>query len=527
MKKIYWILLALIGAGMSFTACNEEEPFSTANADDEPRIIAPTFPELDNNGNMKTFMELDRDKLLSITVTTTPADYTSVVWYLDGIEVGTEKTLEMNLNTGIYNLKVVVSTPSGKSTSRETLIKIKPLGEDPQSEEKVSERLVSAGGYATISGTNLDKVKKITLQRINVAESKSDSESSVIEIPESDITSSSTSVSFSLPDNIAAGTYRVTLIDAEGNEFGANTIEVTQMTLVKSGLDDNRKPGSPWTYTGINMDQIASLIIGDVVIESFEKQNPSSLTFTSPSIPDGEYTISGKTKSGENVKFYVEEAMVESTMVTIDGAANVISFAKLLRGGDDYEFEGKNISLIKSIFINNDEVSIKSKTDESLTFTCPSLTGGKYSMHALCQDGRKVKFKTDNGFVEETSVLISSGTELFDGHYYLSWSLPDDNPNKTLKIIEESNFGILQTNYKIKIYFSINLADEYHQVTVRTAAEWKEIPGCGVLEIKKNEPHEGIYEMTLTDDMINQIKTESGLIVVGHGYYVDRVTYEQ
>lgn len=527
MKKIYWILLALIGAGMSFTACNEEEPFSTATADDEPRIIAPTFPELDNNGNMKTFMELDRDKLLSITVTTTPADYTSVVWYLDGIEVGTEKTLEMNLNTGIYNLKVVVSTPSGKSTSRETLIKIKPLGEDPQSEEKVSERLVSAGGYATISGTNLDKVKKITLQRINVAESKSDSESSVIEIPESDITSSSTSVSFSLPDNIAAGTYRVTLIDAEGNEFGANTIEVTQMTLVKSGLDDNRKPGSPWTYTGINMDQIASLIIGDVVIESFEKQNPSSLTFTSPSIPDGEYTISGKTKSGENVKFYVEEAMVESTMVTIDGAANVISFAKLLRGGDDYEFEGKNISLIKSIFINNDEVSIKSKTDESLTFTCPSLTGGKYSMHALCQDGRKVKFKTDNGFVEETSVLISSGTELFDGHYYLSWSLPDDNPNKTLKIIEESNFGILQTNYKIKIYFSINLADEYHQVTVRTAAEWKEIPGCGVLEIKKNEPHEGIYEMTLTDDMINQIKTESGLIVVGHGYYVDRVTYEQ
>ncbi|MBM6866092.1 hypothetical protein H6A66_13070 [Bacteroides caecigallinarum] len=527
MKKIYWILLALIGAGMSFTACNEEEPFSTATADDEPRIIAPTFPELDNNGNMKTFMELDRDKLLSITVTTTPADYTSVVWYLDGIEVGTEKTLEMNLNTGIYNLKVVVSTPSGKSTSRETLIKIKPLGEDPQSEEKVSERLVSAGGYATISGTNLDKVKKITLQRINVAESKSDSESFVIEIPESDITSSSTSVSFSLPGNIAAGTYRVTLIDAEGNEFGANTIEVTQMTLVKSGLDDNRKPGSSWTYTGINMDQIVSLIIGDFVIDSFEKQNSSSLTFTSPSVSDGEYTISGKTKSGENVKFYVGETMVESTMVTIDGAANVISFAKLLRSGNDCKFEGKNISLIKSIFINNNEVSINSQTDESLTFTCPPLTGGKYSMHALCQDGRKVKFKTDNGFVEETSVLISSGTELFDGHYYLSWSLPDDNPNKTLKIIEESNFGILQTNYKIKIYFSINLADEYHQVTVRTAAEWKEIPGCGVLEIKKNEPHEGIYEMTLTDDMINQIKTESGLIVVGHGYYVDRVTYEQ
>ena len=519
MKKIYWILLALIGAGMSFTACNEEEPFSTATADDEPRIIAPTFPELDNNGNMKTFMELDRDKLLSITVTTTPADYTSVIWYLDGIEVGTEKTLEMNLNTGTYNLKVVVSTPSGKSTSRETLIKIKPLGEDPQSEEKVSERLVSAGGYATISGTNLDKVKKITLQRINVAESKSDSESSVIEIPESDITSSSTSVSFSLPDNIAAGTYRVTLIDAEGNEFGANTIEVTQMTLVKSGLDDNRKPGSPWTYTGINMDQIASLIIGDVVIESFEKQNPSSLTFTSPSIPDGEYTISGKTKSGENVKFYVEEAMVESTMVTIDGAANVISFAKLLRGGDDYEFEGKNISLIKSIFINNDEVSIKSKTDESLTFTCPSLTGGKYSMHALCQDGRKVKFKTDNGFVEETSVLISSGTELYDGHYYVSWEPGASESAKEFGEVKDKTQNLSIGN-RIKVYYSVNPDDEYHQIGIKTAY-WKELSPEFVFS------EDGVTEIILTEDIVNLLNTQFGLICVGHGYYVDRVTYEQ
>ena len=519
MKKIYWILLALIGAGMSFTACNEEEPFSTATADDEPRIIAPTFPELDNNGNMKTFMELDRDKLLSITVTTTPADYTSVIWYLDGIEVGTEKTLEMNLNTGTYNLKVVVSTPSGKSTSRETLIKIKPLGEDPQSEEKVSERLVSAGGYATISGTNLDKVKKITLQRINVAESKSDSESSVIEIPESDITSSSTSVSFSLPDNIAAGTYRVTLIDAEGNEFGANTIEVTQMTLVKSGLDDNRKPGSPWTYTGINMDQIASLIIGDVVIESFEKQNPSSLTFTSPSIPDGEYTISGKTKSGENVKFYVEEAMVESTMVTIDGAANVISFAKLLRGGDDYEFEGKNISLIKSIFINNDEVSIKSKTDESLTFTCPSLTGGKYSMYALCQDGRKVKFKTDNGFVEETSVLISSGTELYDGHYYVSWEPGASESAKEFGEVKDKTQNLSIGN-RIKVYYSVNPDDEYHQIGIKTAY-WKELSPEFIFS------EDGVTEIILTEDIVNLLNTQFGLICVGHGYYVDRVTYEQ
>ena len=339
-----------------------------------------------------------------------------------------------------------------------------------------------------------------------MAESKSDSESSVIEIPESDITSSSTSVSFSLPDNIAAGTYRVTLIDAEGNEFGANTIEVTQMTLVKSGLDDNRKPGSSWTYFGINMDQIVSLIIGDVVIESFEKQNSSSLTFTSPSMPDGEYTISGKTKSGENVKFYVGEAMVESTMVTIDGAANVISFAKLLRGGDDYEFEGKNISLIKSLFINNEEVSIKSKTDESLTFTCPSLTGGKYSMHALCQDGRKVKFKTNNGFVKETSVLISSGTELYDGHYYVSW---ENDPPQSVKEFGEvkDKTQNLSIGNRIKVYYSVNPDDEYHQIGIKTA-HWTELSPEFVFS------EDGVTEIILTENIINLLNSQAGLICV-------------
>ena len=127
MKKIYLILLVLLAAGSAFTSCSEEKPFSTATADDNPRIIAPTFPERDENGGLGTISEIDRDVLFSITVTTTPADYTSVVWTLDGENVGTEKTLEMNLEAGIYHLRVDVSTPVGKTTFREGLVKIKAL----------------------------------------------------------------------------------------------------------------------------------------------------------------------------------------------------------------------------------------------------------------------------------------------------------------------------------------------------------------------------------------------------------------
>ena len=521
MKKIYWILLALIGAGMSFTACNEEEPFSTATADDEPRIIAPTFPELDNNGNMKTFMELDRDKLLSITVTTTPADYTSVVWYLDGIEVGTEKTLEMNLNTGTYNLKVVVSTPSGKSTSRETLIKIKPLGEDPQSEEKVSERLVSAGGYATISGTNLDKVKKITLQRINVAESKSDSESSVIEIPESDITSSSTSVSFSLPGNIAAGTYRVTLIDAEGNEFGANTLEVTGLALVKTGLD-NRTPDSEWIFTGLNMDQIVSLTIGGVNITSFEKQNSVSLTLISPDLEDGEYILSGKTKSGENVEFLVGEEVLEETNVTIDRTAIVVTFDKQLKLGESYQLIGNGMNNVESLHIGDRDITITEKTYEKLTFTCPeNLDEGFKTLYCLSDKGKRVKFKTENGDVEEVSVLI--GETLWEGKVYVSWE-KEPVPAGSIKEFGEVKTMVqeLPVGGTLKVYYSVKSDDTYHQIGTKTAY-WTDLPGYPESIFSED----GVVEIVLTQEIIDLLKAEAGFICVGHGYYVDRVTYEQ
>ena len=523
MKKIHWILLALIGAGMSFTACNEEEPFSTATADDEPRIIAPTFPELENNGNMKTFMELDRDKLLSITVTTTPADYTSVVWYLDGIEVGTEKTLEMNLNTGTYNLKVVVSTPSGKSTSRETLIKIKPLGEDPQSEEKVSERLVSAGGYATISGTNLDKVKKITLQRINVAESKSDSESSVIEIPESDINIlSSTSVSFSLPDNIAAGTYRVTLIDAEGNEFGANTIEVTQEALVKA-LSGNNRPNTERTLTGMNLNQIASLTIGGETINKFIKQTSKTLIFTCPNLDDGVYKLSGKTKDGESLKFLVEENLVEEIDVQIEASVVVTTLPRKLTPGNSFKLTGQNLDLIYTLSLDGQNIEIIEKSFESITCQCPDLVDYReYTLSGIDENGRNVKFKTQEGDLENIKILVREVvvTEMWSGEHYLSWDLADDNPNKKFTEVQ-TEIQDLPIGTKLKVYYSLKAEDDYHKLGAKTS-HWKDLPGY--YEVDVNE--EGFLEIIITQEIIDKLLAEGGFIVVGHGVNIVKVTEE-
>lgn len=524
MKRIYLILLILLGVGISFTSCKEEDPFSTATADDEPRIIAPTFPELDENGNLKTFMELDRDVLFSVTVTTTPADYTSVVWYLDGLQAGTEKTLEMYLNAGLYNLKVLVSTPSGKQTSRETLIKIKPLTDDPQSEEKVSERLASAGSYVTVSGSNLGTVKKVSLQQINVTGNKSDSEGSIIEIQESDVTAdpSGSSVSFKLPAGISVGTYRVTLIDADGNEYGANTLEVARTAMVKA-VSGNNRPDTEWTLTGMNLDEVASLTVGDVTLTSFVSQSSSTLRFICPNLEDGKYKLTGKTKDGENLKFLAGEDIVEETEVLIEASVVVTTYPAQLSSGSSYKLIGRNIDLIASLSLNGLNAEITEKNSESVTFNCPELENGEYTLSGKDVNGRSLRFNTQEGESESVVVQVSNEivvTEMWSGHHYLSWDLPDGDPNKTFTAVQ-TEVQNLPVGTKLKIYYSLKADDSYHKMGAKTAY-WGDLPGYAEFDVYED----GVLEIIITQEIIDKLSAEAGFIMVGFGVYIDRVTYE-
>lgn len=431
MKNIYWILFILLGAGFSFTSCNEEEPFSTATADDEPRIIAPTFPERDANGGLGTISEIDRDVLFSITVTTTPADFTSVVWTLDGEEVGTEKTLEMNLNAGVYHLRVDVSTPVGKTTFREGLVKIKALAEDPQSEEVISERIVATGGWARLSGTNLEKVAKVALKQINIAESKTNQE---VEISDITYVESDGYIEFKIPSELSDGEYRVVFIDVEGNRYGANTMDVTSKSLVTSG-PDSKQPNAKWTLTGLNMDKVASLSLGGNAITTFVEQYSTRLTFVSPIVADGDYVLTGITSDGESVNFFVEDEIKTELAVTVKDSPSEV--------------------------------------------------------------------------------------ELWKGHYYVSWEAGASESAKEFGEVK-TMIQDLPLGSKLKIYYTIEPNDTYHQIGTKTAY-WTDLPGYPESVFSED----GVVEIVLTQEIIDLLKAEAGFICVGHGYYVDRVTYEE
>lgn len=418
MKKIYHILLIMLAMSFGLIACTEETPFSTATENDDPRILDPLFPDR-VNGELPVVSNISRDANFSMTLTVTPADYTTVTWFIDGEEIQTGKEIDLALKAGTYHLKVTATTSIGKSTYREGLIQVNPLADDPWSTEIGFERIITTGAKAQLYGNNLDKVNSIVIggkTATDIAYTEN-GENSYIE--------------YTVPEGLADGTYRIILVDNGGNEYGGNKVTVTSDALITAG-SERTTANSEWVMTGINLNQIESFTFGGQTVSSFIRQSETEIAFTCPSLEDGEYTLTGRTTSGKEVMFY-----------------------------------------------------------------------------------------TTTGNITEQTVVVSSERVLWEGHHYVSWDLPDDNPNKTFNLIGKDVFASIKAGAVLSIYYSVNSADEYHQLRT-TTGWWNDLPGTAVIEFQED----GVKQIQLTQEVLDKIQTEDGFLCIGHGYYVDRISVQ-
>lgn len=418
MKKIHHILLIMLAMSFGLIACTEETPFSTATENDDPRILDPLFPDR-VNGELPVVSNISRDANFSMTLTVTPADYTTVTWFIDGEEIQTGKEIDLALKAGTYHLKVTATTSIGKSTYREGLIQVNPLADDPWATEIGFERIITTGAKAQLYGNNLDKVNSIVIggkTATDIAYTEN-GENSYIE--------------YTVPEGLADGTYRIILVDNGGNEYGGNKVTVTSDALITAG-SERTTANSEWVMTGINLNQIESFTFGGQTVSSFIRQSETEIAFTCPSLEDGEYTLTGRTTSGKEVMFY-----------------------------------------------------------------------------------------TTAGNITEQTVVVSSERVLWEGHHYVSWDLPDDNPNKTFNLIGKDVFASIKAGAVLSIYYSVNSADEYHQLRT-TTGWWNDLPGTAVIEFQED----GVKQVQLTQEVLDKIQTEDGFLCIGHGYYVDRISVQ-
>jgi hypothetical protein len=303
MKTIYFILLAVLAVSFSFTACNEEDPFSTATAGDDPRILDPTFPDHEN-GELPVIANISRDANLTMELTVTPADHTAISWQIDGIEVQTGKTLDINLKAGTYKFKVTVSTEAGKSTYREGIVQINPLQDDPWATETGFERIIAPGINARLYGNNLNNVKSIIIDGTTIT--------NIVYVDSED----NAYIKYEVPSDLAEGEHRLVLLDNDNNEYGGNIVKVTHTALITSGAD-RTNANREWVMTGINLDQIASLTFAGQTITGFTRQSTMEIALICPNLEDGEYKLTGKTKNETDLQFYHDKNVVTEQTVTV------------------------------------------------------------------------------------------------------------------------------------------------------------------------------------------------------------------
>ncbi len=541
MKKIYYILLALLVTGFTFTACSDEEPFETISESDFPMILDPVFPDRGEDGSLPTIATLNRDQTYELTARVTPSKYTTVAWYVDGEEVMTGLEFSALFKAGTYNIRVVAtSTTNGMTSYREGLLRVDPLDTDPSTTTGGTERIVSAGGTARLYGTNLYLVDYVVIDGQR-------SDATYVEADEC--------IEYTVPEGLADGEYRVILGDAQGVEYGGNTITVSSGTLVMDGAS-SAVVGEEWVLTGTGLDQVTSLTVGDLTINSadFLSQTVSEIVLDCPELEAGSYTLTGQTTSGA-LEFYTTSGNVTETTLTISAArpGETILWTGNLEISWNFPegAEGQKFVIIPD-YITADEIKAGSKIRIEYTNNTSDSDYHQMQLTYMDWDPRLVTVEiTSDGVYEFTLtqdildtakskggfIIVGHGFYLkkvsiietqegasglpWTGHLSISWSSPESDPGHMFNVVPNlMPLEELQVGDVFHINYSIVEAAEYHSVAIATV-DWAE-----PYFVREEVTEAGTYNFEITEEILNEIQAKGGFIIIGHGFYLDMVSVE-
>ena len=142
-----------------------------------------------------------------------PVHYTTVTWLLDGTQIAEGTTIDQTLPVGNHELKIVVTTTKGKTTSRTLKVTVTPAADDPALGANAIELWVAPGETTTIHECkNLGLVQKVLIADKEVA---------------FEVLDEGTTLKVTAPSDLANGDYDITLVDGNGVQFAGGTIKVT------------------------------------------------------------------------------------------------------------------------------------------------------------------------------------------------------------------------------------------------------------------------------------------------------------
>ena len=320
MKAKNILLLIALAAATILTGCQPEAPFDTQSPNDAPLILTPY-----NESGTGTFTYdlINPDTPLYDSVTVTPSAYTTINWYLNKQLVYTGTKIDMCFPAGTYALTIEAVTQAGLRTERTGTVTVHPYDYNPYSAAPAAGRHLAPGVETQIDGQNLSKAKNVIISK---------------DIFGGDIVHTITPtyqedgfLKFILPDT-EDGTYFLRLQDADGKLYGADNIHVHNGAVALAGFAE-MPAGSTWVITGVNLQKVAKVQVGDVEITDLQVTE-TSVTLTAPALEVGEYTLSMFNEDGSAVLFITDEGAVEQVKTIVPNETTLWTGSVIINWGD-------------------------------------------------------------------------------------------------------------------------------------------------------------------------------------------------
>lgn len=309
MKTKNILLLITLAAATILTGCQPEAPFDTQSPNDAPIILTPY-----NESGTGTFTYdlLNPDTPLYDSVTVTPSAYTTINWYLDQQLVYTGTKIDMCFPAGTYALTIEAVTEAGLRTERTGTVTVHPYDYDPYSAAPAAGRHLAPGVETQIDGQNLSKAKAVIIAN---------------DVFGSEVVHTITPtyqedgfLKFILPQT-EDGSYFLLLQDANSKLYGADNIDVHNGAVALAGFQE-MPAGSTWVITGVNLQKVAKVQVGDIEITELQVTE-TSVTLTAPAVEVGEYTLAMYNEDGSAVLFITNEGAVEQVKTVVPSETTI------------------------------------------------------------------------------------------------------------------------------------------------------------------------------------------------------------
>jgi len=273
--------------------------------------------------------------------------------------------------------------------------------------------------------------------------------------------------------------------------------------IVADGASRLFAPNAVTTVTGSNLSKVKRVFIGDKEA-AVTAAADGEVTFTTPDMADGDYILVFADETGTRYG---------ADKVTISSAPYVTLTELRAKPNGEVTISGINLHNMSIITVGGKQATIVSKSFDKLTFTCPALEPGDYDMTAQAADAKEVLF---NG-QKTCKVTVTAETTLWEGSFDVTWGTPFDQLKTTF--LDKAQVGSV-----LRVYVE---GEGEGQGTAATAwwtglSTGKPDPERGDIMISGKQT----LTFTITQAMLDLIKSQDGFLIVGNGYQVKRVTTE-